>query len=153
MWASRQMTLTCNPPVNEPEAPTGRNCNTSEPLPRHIATPLQLALFPYGTHSPPMWRRLTLSRPSRVSWQRRLYHSHALLICVILLWRPADYTTRTRTEPERSRAFQSVMNNVNLPVSAWNLNHDYWLFIFSQYIDTISKYEVAVICLAPNSGR
>ena len=87
-------------PANEPEAPTGRNCNTSEPLPRHIATPSQLALFPYGTHSPPMWRRLTLSRPSRVSWQRRLYHSHALLICVILLWRPADYTTRTRTRTE-----------------------------------------------------
>ena len=105
MWASRQMTWTFNPPVNEPEAPTGRNCNTSEPQPRHIATPLQLAIFPYGTHSPPMWRRLTLSRPSRVSWQGRLYHSRALLTCVILLWRPADYTTRTEADTSTAAPF------------------------------------------------
>ena len=43
-----------------PEAPTIRNWNTSEHLPRHTASPLQLALFLHGTTSLPMWQRLTI---------------------------------------------------------------------------------------------
>ena len=82
MWALCQMTSTFNPPANAPDAPTIRNCNTSEPLLRHTITRLQFALFQHGTNSPPMWQRVSISRPSRVSWQLRLPQSHVLLICV-----------------------------------------------------------------------
>ena len=69
---------------------------------------------------PPMRQRLILSRPSRVSWQHRLPHRHALLICVILLWKPADYITRTRTIPIRC-------NKINRENMALTMVAPFWV--------------------------
>ena len=96
MWASHRMTSIFNLQANVPEAPITRNCNTSGHQLRLTTTPLQLVLSQPGTNSRWMWLRLTLSKPLRVSWQCRLLHSQAFLICTILLLRPPDYFTRTR---------------------------------------------------------